>query len=1202
VTIRHLPSGRRRTGLRAVFALFLASAALHAASPAATVTSLSLSQTSIVAGDVVALTATVSAGGQPVTSGSVVFMDGNRTLGSAQVIISGLTAGSVILKTSSFAIGSNSLTALYSGAPNAVQPTSASASTPIILTVTGTLSSLVSLSAFPASGHQGIYDLTATVYGFGPPAPSGTVEFSTSPGNAMLGTAPLLPSKFGFAPVQSYNPPNPSVGSAVVVADFNLDGILDVAVGNSLYLGDPNHPGQLLLSSNMNNSIGGFAVLAGDFNSDGVLDLIVCCGSFDSEFLVPGDPSHPGQFLPYTLQFDASIVAVADLNGDGILDLVALSHVAADSIDVVGSTIEVFLGDPSHPGQFLQPAKYDPVPASNLMLSAPTGLAIGDFNGDGILDLAVSNSATPSSCTSTACIPNPLDSSIGILLGDPAHPGQFLAVTTFPAPYPNSPVTADFNHDGILDLATADGTDGVVSVLLGDPSHRGQFLTAVKYQFQPLTNAAQSPSLVVADFNGDGLTDLAVSGGTDYGAPASGVLLNNPAAAGTFLPLQPVAGKLRFLTIGDMNGDTLPDLVGAIQDSGILISLGVLLNSQTATAQSLDVSPGTASNNTFTASYSGDAHYHSGNSPATEAYHILTTTQLTASANQTTPKSFFNQISFTAVVKAGTQVPAGDVSFYEGTKVLCTATLDTLGQATCFPSIDFGIGGHSVFAAYAGQAPFLPSTSSTLNVVITPDTPQGTLTASPDPILIAPGAQFGVTTLQWNAPTAQTVEIHVGTPSGPAFAGGGSTGSATTGVWVTDGMVFCLQDTTGGKPLTGDNTLAVLVVHVNEQLLISASPNPIPVPPGSTLGATTIQWNVPNSGEWFPTSASSVEVHIGSPTGPIFAAGGNTGSATTGEWVTDGMVFYLQDVTSGKPLTAANTIATVVAHLVQQSASFTADPNPFVSFDSGVTTLSWAAPPATSVEIHVSSPDGPLLAAGGSAGSVITGPWVTNGMVFYLQDVTGGKPLTADNTLALVVIHTGLPAYFSASPNPVPNLSTDGSGQQFLSTALQWSAPTATKVEIHYLRPDGPVLTTGGPSGSVQTGQISFDPSSPGVAFYLQDASNGNPPSINSTIGMVLVQVQDPTAPFFTGAPNPAHGDSNGLAVITLQWKAPSASTVQVHIGSPAGPLLVQGTSAGYAATGNWVTNGMLFYLQDVTGGKPLTVDNTLAIFAARVN
>jgi hypothetical protein len=90
------------------------------------------------------------------------------------------------------------------------------------------------------------------------------------------------------------------------------------------------------------------------------------------------------------------------------------------------------------------------------------------------------------------------------------------------------------------------------------------------------------------------------------------------------------------------------------------------------------------------------------------------------------------------------------------------------------------------------------------------------------------------------------------------------------------------------------------------QTFISADPAVIPVT-GFPLGATTLHWNAPG--------AQSVEVHIGSPNGPLFAAGGNSGSADTGNWVGDGMTFYLQDVTGGKPLTQANTLATCVAHL-----------------------------------------------------------------------------------------------------------------------------------------------------------------------------------------------------------------------------------------------------------------------------------------------
>jgi hypothetical protein len=53
-------------------------------------------------------------------------------------------------------------------------------------------------------------------------------------------------------------------------------------------------------------------------------------------------------------------------------------------------------------------------------------------------------------------------------------------------------------------------------------------------------------------------------------------------------------------------------------------------------------------------------------------------------------------------------------------------------------------------------------------------------------------------------------------------------------------------------------------------------------------------------------------ITIGSPTGPVFADGGPTGSAPTGPWVSNGLTFYLQNVTGGLPLTAANTLGTVV--------------------------------------------------------------------------------------------------------------------------------------------------------------------------------------------------------------------------------------------------------------------------------------------------
>jgi parallel beta-helix repeat protein len=91
-----------------------------------------------------------------------------------------------------------------------------------------------------------------------------------------------------------------------------------------------------------------------------------------------------------------------------------------------------------------------------------------------------------------------------------------------------------------------------------------------------------------------------------------------------------------------------------------------------------------------------------------------------------------------------------------------------------------------------------------------------TLSASPNPIPVTASAPFGMTTLSWNAPDAQFIEIHIGSPTGALFAFSGNRGSVQTGLWVTDGMTFYLQDVSNGNPLTADYTLARLVVHLQK--------------------------------------------------------------------------------------------------------------------------------------------------------------------------------------------------------------------------------------------------------------------------------------------------------------------------------------------------------------------------------------------------
>ncbi len=109
-----------------------------------------------------------------------------------------------------------------------------------------------------------------------------------------------------------------------------------------------------------------------------------------------------------------------------------------------------------------------------------------------------------------------------------------------------------------------------------------------------------------------------------------------------------------------------------------------------------------------------------------------------------------------------------------------------------------------------------------------------------------------------------------------------------------------------GLAFSGQSIAAAAIPTQQAAVTFTATPNPIPAS-GSSVGSTTLAWNAP--------AAQIIEIHVGSPAGALFTHNNNTGSVTTGNWVTDGMTFYLQDVSNGLPLTAANTLATLTIHL-----------------------------------------------------------------------------------------------------------------------------------------------------------------------------------------------------------------------------------------------------------------------------------------------
>jgi hypothetical protein len=152
------------------------------------------------------------------------------------------------------------------------------------------------------------------------------------------------------------------------------------------------------------------------------------------------------------------------------------------------------------------------------------------------------------------------------------------------------------------------------------------------------------------------------------------------------------------------------------------------------------------------------------------------------------------------------------------------------------------------------------------------------------------------------------VQVRVGSPFGPALTGfEAPVGSAETGDWVTDGMVFCLQNASSGDSAGPANTIAT--VQVRASAGVSATPR-------GAIASSAVILSAPGMGRttlwWQAMGVSSVQVRINSPAGPPMTGfEAPSGSTTTGDWVTDGMTFYLQDASSGDSAGANRTLAAV---------------------------------------------------------------------------------------------------------------------------------------------------------------------------------------------------------------------------------------------------------------------------------------------------
>jgi FG-GAP-like repeat/FG-GAP repeat len=363
---------------------------------------------------------------------------------------------------------------------------------------------------------------------------------------------------------------------SIAVGDLNGDGKPDMVVANQygtvgVLLGQGD--GTFLPAVGYATGGGALSVVIADVNGDHKPDLIVANaggggagdGNTVAVFLGNGDGTFQtavlygsGGYSTASGDLISISLVVEDVNGDGKADVIVANHCAINDNYCSEGTVGVLVGNGD--GTFKPVVSY----GSGGYLAGQ--LAVADLNGDGKLDLIVTNCATTGS---TSCAGNGV---VGVLIGN--GNGTFQLTTSYslgsPEWFSTPIVVADINGDGKPDLLVANeggnggNGEGSAGVLLGNGN--GTFQPVVTYD----SGGEWATAIAVADVNGDGKPDLVLA---NFSA-SIGVLLGK--GDGTFQPVQsfPAGGTDSFsVLVADVDGDGRPDVLVA----NLYSSVGVLL-------------------------------------------------------------------------------------------------------------------------------------------------------------------------------------------------------------------------------------------------------------------------------------------------------------------------------------------------------------------------------------------------------------------------------------------------------------------------------------------------------------------------------------------------------------------------------------------------------------------------------------------------
>ena len=387
------------------------------------------------------------------------------------------------------------------------------------------------------------------------------------------GTGGLLPLSFTALPPTS-NPKD------IVAADFNGDGMADLATANAVgTFSVVLRSGPNVFSSPVTNTVPSVsdlqAIAVGDFTGDSKLDLVVVSYAQSVVRLLQGNGMGGFMFNPpvsFALDGNSVNVYLRDVNLDNKLDIVA--PIYTNSLG--NSMVRVFYGDGMGGssqmsdvlvGRTLRSvaitdlngdSKPDVVTNFASLLKAGLSVSLNDGGGQFESATLVGNSGGSASVTSDFNVDGRPDlawlGSSGVLVRLGLANGDLGTVSTYAsASFAGHLTVGDFNQDGKPDIATANGVANSISVLLNNGS--GGFGAPANYSV-----GSSAKALVTGDFNNDGKLDLTVAGNS-LGAVRvfTGDGMGNFLLTGT----APVNASPASIVSGDFNNDNNLDVITA---------------------------------------------------------------------------------------------------------------------------------------------------------------------------------------------------------------------------------------------------------------------------------------------------------------------------------------------------------------------------------------------------------------------------------------------------------------------------------------------------------------------------------------------------------------------------------------------------------------------------------------------------------------